>query len=219
MTAVHPALSFSVVDSYADIYAASPQLQFRLRATEQTGETVHAIALRAQVMIEPQRRPYDETEAAGVAEIFGGRDRWRQTLKPFMWTQANAMVKGFQNVIDFELPVPCSYDFEVSAAKYLQALSGGDIPLRFLFSGTVFTRGETGFSVTQVPWSLESGYRMPVSQWREVIDQFFPNTGWIRLDREMISELVRFKAARGLTTWDAVMESLLASATESASLP
>ena len=43
--------------------------------------------------------------------------------------------------------LPCTYDFDVSGATYLHALRDGEVPLLFLFSGTVFCRGRTGFSV------------------------------------------------------------------------
>ena len=32
---------------------------------------MHAIALRSQVQIEPQRRAYDDNETAGLADQFG----------------------------------------------------------------------------------------------------------------------------------------------------
>ena len=47
--------------------------------------------------------------------------------------------------------LPCSYDFDVAANKYLYALDDGEIPLLMLFSGTVFTRGANGFSVAADP--------------------------------------------------------------------
>jgi hypothetical protein len=38
----------------------------------------------------------------------------------------------------------------------------------------------------------------------------YPNTGWLRLDRDIIEAMSRYRAERGLTTWDATVESLLA---------
>ena len=66
------------------------------------------------------------------------------------------MVQGFTGATEVDLPLPCTYDFEVAAAKYLHALRDGDVPLLLLFSGTVFTRGATGFAVEQVPWDCEA---------------------------------------------------------------
>jgi hypothetical protein len=207
-------LAFTVLDAAPEPYGAAPMLLFRIRASESTGETVHAIALRAQLMIEPQRRRYDDAERDGLTDLFGTPDRWRTTLKPFLWAHASTMVRGFTGDIEFDLPVPCTYDFEVAAAKYLHSLGDGDVPLTLLFSGTVFTRGATGFAVEQVPWHLEAAYRLPVRVWRAVMDTYFPGGGWIRLDRDTLDALARYRSARGLTSWEQVLGGLLAGASE-----
>ncbi|MCA2300907.1 hypothetical protein JF737_19835, partial [Mycobacterium avium] len=89
-------------------------------------------------------------------------------------------------------------------------LRDGAIPLQFLFSGTVFCRGSSGFAVQQVPWDREERYNMPVSVWRDLIRQHFPNTGWVRLDRETIDALAAYRTARGLLGFDDAIASLLA---------
>jgi hypothetical protein len=204
------ALSFTVLDVRPQSHAASPHLLFRLRVEESSGATVHALALRCQLRIEPQRRPYDAAEQAGLTDLFGGSERYTTTLKPFLWTHATAMVQGFTGSADFDLPVACTYDFEVSGSKYLHALRGGEVPLNLLFSGTVFTRGLKGFAAEQLSWSLEAPTRLPVSTWRALMDQCFPGSAWIRLDREAASALSRFRAERGLTSWEQVVDELLA---------
>jgi hypothetical protein len=202
-------LSFEVVDVAPQQHAASPHLLFRLRVTESSGEVVHAIALRAQLRIEPQRRPYDPLEQEALTDLFGTSDRYSATLKPFLWTHATAMVQGFEGSREFDLPVACTYDFDVSATKYLHALRGQDVPLVLLFSGTVFTRGARGFAVEQLSWSLEARCLLPVSLWRALMDHYFPGAGWIRLDRATIDALARFKSARGLVSWDDALAALL----------
>lgn len=211
------ALEFSVVDVAPDLYAAVPTLLFRLRADETSGTTVHAIALRCQVRIEPQRRRYAESEADGLLELFGEPARFGQTLKPFLWTQTSTVVRGFTGSIEFDLPVPCTYDFEVVAAKYLHALSEGEIPLVLLFNGTVFTHGSTGFAAEPVPWHLETSARLPVTAWRTLMDRYFPSSGWIRVNRATLDALIAFKAARALPSWEQTFDVLLAPVTEPAS--
>jgi hypothetical protein len=203
------ALGFEVLDVRPQEHAAAPHLLFRLRVTESTGARVHAIALRTQLRIEPQKRPYDAREQEGLADLFGTSDRYASTLKPFLWTHASTMVQGFQGFSEVELPVPCTYDFDVSGTKYLHALQGGDVPLVLLFSGTVFTRGETGFAVEQLSWSLEASCRLPVSTWRRLMDLYFPGAGWIRLDRETIDALALYRSAHGLTSWEQTLAALL----------
>jgi hypothetical protein len=202
-------LGFEVIDVQPQQHAASPHLLFRLRVTESSGAVVHAIALRTQLRIEPQRRPYNAGEQEALADLFGTSDRYSSTLKPFLWTHATAMVQGFEGSREFDLPVACTYDFDVSATKYLHALGGGDVPLVLLFSGTVFTRGDTGFAVEQLSWSLEAQCRLPVASWHQLMDLYFPGSGWIRLDRETIAALARHRSSRGLTSWEQTIGDLI----------
>jgi hypothetical protein len=118
------------------------------------------------------------------------------------------MVLGFSGETEIDLLVPCSYDFEVGAHKYLSALEAGEIPLNLLFSGTLFVRGEQGVTSEFVPWDCEARYRLPVAVWRETMDVFFPNSAWIRLRRDVFDELYAYKSARGLATWDEALERL-----------
>ncbi|MEP6666036.1 MAG: DUF6084 family protein [Nocardioidaceae bacterium] len=202
-------LSFRIDDVVAEPYAAAPQLTARLQVSEASGTTIHAIALRCQIRIEPQRRPYTSEETIGLVDQFGTRDRWSQTLKPFLWMQCSTMVQGFDASTMVDVPMPVTYDLEVTASKYFHSLEAGEVPLVFLFSGTVFTRGTSGFGVEQVAWHLEDSYRMPVSVWRDCMQMHFANAGWLRLDHDTLIELAHYKAAHGLTTWDEVVGRLL----------
>jgi hypothetical protein len=83
-----------------------------------------------------------------------------------------------------------------------------------LLSGTAFSRGEAGFSVEPVSWSEEAVYRLPVALWREVMDCYFPNSAWIRLSRDTVDRLQRFKVQRCALTWDEALSELLKQAEE-----
>jgi len=210
-------LAISVLDVAPEQYAVAPNLMVKLRIEESTGQPIHAIALRCQVRIEPQRRAYTGPERAGLVELFGLPEQWSKTLTPFLWTHASTTVRGFSGSIDVDLPVTCTYDFEVAAAKYLHTLRDGEIPLVFLFTGTVFTRGITGFGVEQISWDLEATHRMPVKVWHDLMDLYFPGSGWIRVDRDTLDALMQFKAARGLTSWEDAFSALLPRPEERAS--
>lgn len=207
-------LRFDVLDIAAERWAAAPTLMVRLAVAETTGETVHAVALRVQVRIEPQRRGYSDGERAALLDLFGEPERFGSTLKPFLWTHATAMVPGFSGRTEVDVPLPCTYDFEVAAAKYLHGLEDGGVPLALLFNGTVFTRGRTGFVVTRIPWDTEAAYRLPVGVWREAMDYHFPGSGWVRVDRETLTRLQRYKARRALPTWEDAFALLLEEAGE-----
>lgn len=208
------ALSFSVLDAGPEPYAASPTMSFRLRVEETTGSVVHAAVLRCQVRIEPQRRRYASGEEERLVELFGEPGRWSETLRPFLLAHAVTTLGRFAGSTEVELLVPFTYDLEVAAAKYLHALEGGEVPLLFLFSGTVFSHSEGGVAIEPVAWTAEAAYRMPVAVWHQLVDAYFPGEGWLRLRRETIDALGRFKASRALPTWEQAVEALLKEAGE-----
>lgn len=201
-------LSFRVAGARVDRYAASPAIFLRIAVTESTGVRVDAIALRAQIQLEVQRRRYLLQESALLTELFGEPARYGETLRPMLWTHVAQSVLTFERETEFELTLPCSYDFDVAANKYLASLQSGAIPLNLLFSGTVFVESAVGIAAELVPWSCEARFPLPVALWREAMDAFFPNAAWIRVNRELFDELRRFKIATGLPTWDAALQRL-----------
>jgi hypothetical protein len=202
------ALSFTVTGSRPEPFAASPQLALRVRVEETTGVPIYAITLRAQVRIEPQARTYDDDDAERLVELFGGRERYGDTLRSMLWTHVSQTVVAFEGATDFDLAIPCSYDFEVAAHKYLAALREGFIPIVLMFSGTVFVRDGNGVASELIPWSCEARYPLPVAVWRATMDAHFPNTAWIRIDRDTFDELQRFKIAGAFPTWEAAFARL-----------
>jgi hypothetical protein len=202
-------LGFRITGARAEPFAATPTLMFGLSVTERAGATIESIALRCQIRIEPQRRRYSAAEEAHLVELFGETPRWGDTLKPFLWTHASTMVPGFRGEAAVDLPVPCTYDLEVAAAKYFHALEGDAIPTLFLFSGTVFLRGDGGLRVQPVPWNQEAAFRLPGATWRGLMDNYFPSSGWLRLHKDSLDALIRFKGERALATWDDVVKALL----------
>ena len=202
-------ITFAVLDEAPEPYAVTPILMARVGIAADGDDPVHAIALRCQVRIDPMRRGYSDDEAAGLLDLFGPRERWATTQHTFLWLHTTAMVQGFTGTAQVNLPLECTYDFEVAAAKYMHALRDGSIPLQFLFSGTVFARGQDGFAVHQVPWDREDRYDLPVSVWRDVMQQHFPNTGWLRLDRDTIDALATYRSAHGLLGFDDAITTLL----------
>jgi uncharacterized protein DUF6084 len=205
-------LTFDCIDVRPLRYAASPTLAFKLRISELTGQPVHAMVLRVQIRIEPQRRRYADDESELLTHLFGERSRWGETLKPFQFTTVSVAVPGFTGATEVDAEVPCTYDLEVAAGKYFHALSEGVVPMVLLFSGTVFGKGGPGFWVEQVPWHTQAECRMPVTVWDELMSRYFPNVAWIKLPRETVDALLKYKAANAIPTWEAAIGQLLAGA-------
>ena len=110
-----------------------------------------------------------------------------------------------------DVNVPCTFDFNVATTKYFDALEDGEAPLLLLFSGTIFYAGEDGaLQVTQIPWSAESPFRLPVQVWKEMMAHYYPNSAWLCLRKDVFDRLHAFKRDHGLPTWEQALESLLA---------
>ena len=204
-----PQLGFTVLACEPLPHAAAPSLRFSLGIDAQ-GAAVRSVMLDVQIRIAATQRQYDEAEQAQLGDLFGEAHRWAQTLRNLLWTQATLVVPPFDGSTVADLIVPCTYDFDVAAAKYLAGLHEGEIPLELLFSGTVFYVGAAGaIQINRISWNAEAAHRLPVRVWRETMDHYFPHSAWLRLDRDAFERLVAFRARNALTSWEAVVDALL----------
>ncbi len=206
-----PELDFKVVDAEAVPFAAAPTMLFKLHIHNAAAdERVHSIMLRAQVRIETTRRRYDAEAEGRLLEVFGEPRRWGETLRSLLWTHATVIVPRFTDSIVADLPIPCSYDFDVAAAKYFYALEDGEVPLLFLFSGTVFyMAGEGPLQITQISWEKEAPFRLPIQVWKKMMDHYFPNSAWLRVRKDVFDRLYAYKARQALPSWDDALDALL----------
>jgi hypothetical protein len=204
-----PELAFTVLGCEPLPHAAAPTLRFSL-AIDAGGAAVRSVMLETQVRIAATQRGYSDIEQARLGDLFGAPHQWADTLRGLLWTHATLVVASFDGATVADLLVPCTYDFDVAAAKYLAGVQDGEIPLELLFTGTVFYAGPGGaLQINRISWNAEAAYRLPVSVWRETMDIYFPDSAWLRLDREIFNRLVAFRARRALTGWDAVLDALL----------
>ena len=204
-----PELAFDVEDVRAAEHGAVPTLCFQVRI-DAGGAEIRALALNAQLRVDAARRSYEAGERERLFELFGAPPDWARTVRSLRWTNATLNVPSFTGTTTVELPVPCTYDFDVAAAKYLHALDGGEVPLELLFSGTLFFGGPDGrLQVVHLPWDREARCALPVAVWREALERAFPGTAWLRIDRDLFDRLQAYKSSRALLTWDATLEQLL----------
>lgn len=207
-------VDFEVVGVAPERYCAAPTITFRIRITENSGDSIYALALRTQIMIEPQRRRYTTEEENRLLAQFGERERWGQTLKPFFWTTVGTLVTAFTERTEIDLQVPITYDWEFASTKFLHAVETGEVPVNLLFNGTIVSKGESGFTIEPVPWNKESRYGVPAGLWRAVMDIYFPGQAWIRAERATIDKLERFRTVRGYTSWERTFDALVDEADE-----
>jgi hypothetical protein len=204
-------LNFEIISAEVAAYSVLPMLIFKMRIVNASEEVqIHNVNLKCQIMLSVTQRRYHAQEKAKLQELFGEPERWGNTLRTFLWTHVTTVVPRFSGSTIVDVPVPCSYDFEVVSTKYFNALEEGEIPLTFLFSGTIFYEGEAGnVQIAQISWSKEAAFRLPVARWKEAIETSFPNSAWIRLQKDVFDQLYQYKITYGLPTWEEVLERLL----------
>jgi hypothetical protein len=210
-----PDLRFQVLMAEPEPYAVGPLLRFKLQVCQKAAPGVevvpiHAVTLQCQIRIDPAQRGYSALEKEKLLDLFDRPARWGQTLRPMLWTHASLGIGPFTDAIQVNLPVPCTYDFNVAISKYCYALEDGAIPVTLLFSGTIFHEGEGGeFQVAQIPWDRDAAFRLPVHVWKEMMEHYYPNSAWLCLRKDVFDRLYQYKSCRGLPTWEQALESLL----------
>ncbi len=205
-----PNPEFAVLGARPVRHAAAPMLALDLQVSEPSGRQVYMIALSIQLMLEPARRTYDDETREKLYELFGEPERWSVTTRSLVWSQLDVIVPAFTGTTTVAVPIACHYDLELAAAKYLHSLPDGEAPLALHFNGMVYYRADDGgLQMVLVPWSKSIEFRMPVSVWRETIEHYYPNTGWVALRLQTLEALQRAKRARGAATLDACLAELL----------
>ncbi len=207
-----PDLSFEIVSASPARDMLTPALAFDLRITNPFPEqSIQAILLRCQIQIEVARRRYTANEQSQLRELFDHPSRWSDTLRPMTWAITSVNVPGFTGSTINTINVPCTFDLTVAIAKYFHGIEGGEVPLTFLFSGTVFFHPSSGaLEAAPISWNKEARFRLPVQTWKELINLHYPNAAVLHLRRDVFEELYRFKMSGGFATFEETIQRMLA---------
>lgn len=191
-------------------FAAVPTLRFTVHVESVGGEPIRSLLLEVHIRVAAPRRRYDPAEKDRLVELFGPPAAWSTSLRSLSWTRTTLVVPPFTGSARVDLPVGCTYDFEVAVVKYFHALDDGDIPLEFLFSGAMFYCDDRGLLQTaRIPWDTEAELRMPVEVWRKMMGRYFPDSAWLQLRRDTLDRLYAYKAGHTLQTLDDAVDALL----------
>ena len=211
-----PDLTITVAGAEMVPFAAAPMLALKLRvANKDPEETIHTVVLRSQIQIEVARRRYTGPEQQRLRDLFGEPERWGQTLRNLLWTNASVVVPRFQGATAVDFEVPCTFDFNVATTKYFSGLEDGEIPIVLMFSGTVFyADAEGSLRVAPISWDKETKFRLPLKVWKDMMDAYYPNSAWLCVRRDVFEDLHQYKIERGIPSWEQVFEDLLAAKRE-----
>ncbi|HTV90257.1 MAG TPA: DUF6084 family protein [Stellaceae bacterium] len=205
-------LDFAVRGVEIAPHSATPLLLFKLHVANRTPAVpVEHVSLQTQLRIEAARREYDEQDRERLVELFGGAVDWERNLRALLWANAGAAIPPFDAECTVDLSVPCSSDFTIAATKYFNGLEGGEAPLLFLFSGTVFHRDAEGdLQISQIAHDKEAACRMPVTIWHRLMERYYGNSVWLSVDRDLFEAIHRYKRQNGIATIDDALRRLVA---------
>ncbi|QBD82548.1 hypothetical protein EPA93_43890 [Ktedonosporobacter rubrisoli] len=212
-----PELNFEVRGAEIAPFTATPTLIFKLHIANiaLSQEPIYSILLRCQIQIAAPHRRYGPSAQARLLEVFGTPERWQTTLHPLLWTQVSLVVPQFSEQTLIDLPILCTYDLDVVSTKYFNALEEGNIPLTFLFSGTIFYENQEGnLQIQQIPWSQEASFSLLVTLWQEMIASYYPQSSWLRLRKDVLDQLQQYKAKHGFPSWEEALGHLLQASNE-----
>jgi len=204
-------LDFVMQGVKVERFAAAPTLLFALQVANRTPALlVHAVMLNCQIRIEPARRLYSALEHEQLSDLFSEPGGWSPPPPSFLWTRCGVVVPAFERECVIDLPVPCSYDFNIAATRYFYGVDDGEVPLNLLFNGSVFYGEADGIpQIGQIAWSRESAYRLPIRVWRDMMEHYYPRSAWLCLRREVFDQLHRYKRKRGLPSYERALEELV----------
>src|SRR5581483_10937146 len=124
-----PDLQFAVENAEALRFAASPHIVFKLKVSNTGPSRIHTIILKCQAQLDVVRRTYSKNEQQRLGDLFGDPGRWGETLRSMLWSNVNITLPSFEQTIAADLPVPCTFDFNVAATKYFYGIESGDVPV------------------------------------------------------------------------------------------
>lgn len=207
-----PDLSFEILSAGPARETIAPALLFEMRVTNRfPEEAVQTVLLRCQIHIEVARRRYNSAEQERLRELFDDPSRWGDTLRPLTWATLSVNIPGFTGSTSYPIAVPCTFDFSAATAKYFHVVGDGEVPLTFLFSGSVFFQSREGaLRVAPISWNKEARFHFPLRVWKELMDLHYPNAACLNLRRDVFDELYRFKVTEGFGSFEETIQHMLA---------
>src|SRR3954451_22897306 len=168
-----PDLSFEIVSANASRDMLTPGLSFELRIRNRFPEqAIRAVMLRCQIQIEVARRRYTGEEQDQLRDLFDEPSRWGTTLRPMTWANTSVNVPAFTSVTSYPIIIPCTFDLNIATAKNFHGICGGEVPLSFIFSGSVFFEAKAGpLQIEPISWNKEARFRFSVETWKSLMDQ------------------------------------------------
>ena len=162
-------------------YAAVPTIMLRLRITETTART----GARGRAAV-----PDPHRAAAAVATTTTRRSassscsarppQWGDSLRPFLWTHVATTVTGFDGTTEIDLPGHVHLRLRGRGHQVPPRARRRRDPARAAVLRHHVHAGDAGFAVDAGGVGRGSAVPAAGQVWRDTMDLYFPNSGWLR---------------------------------------
>src|SRR5262249_28580926 len=122
-----PDLDFAIESAEPLKFGVAPHVVFKLNVANNSAAAIHSVILRCQVQLEAARRHYTADEQAELQDLFGEANRWGETMHSLLWANTSTVISAFSTDTTVDLPIPCTFDFNVATTKYFAGIKAGDI--------------------------------------------------------------------------------------------
>ena len=135
-------------------------------------------------------------EQEQLKELFGETERWSKSLHPLLWANINVNVPAFTGSTVVDVPVPCTFDFNVAMTKYiLRTRRWRDSHHAALQRDRFLRRPHRACRWRRFRGIVRPAIGCRFSVWKEMMDLYYPNTAWLCSAARRIREAVRIQVA------------------------
>ena len=164
---------------------------------------VHCLALRIQIRIEPLKRRYSDAKAERLVDLFGERARWGDTMKPHAVRQrrrAGAAASPVRRTSTCPCRSPTTSRWpppsSSTASRTARSRCSSSSPARCSSRVRPGSRRRAG-ALAQGGLLSAAGQGVAGA-----MDLHFPDSTWLRLRRDTLRHLQRYKSRLAVPTWE-----------------
>jgi len=198
-------LNFEILKALPKTQCLSPTLNFLVQVHYLGKERLDSALLQVRVMIEPKIKDYSLSELKRIERRFGPPE----SLNNILWCEKMLLLNRTNSIQTVDLPIEIRDDHESAMWYYFSSLEGGEIFLKFFFSGICYLLAEDKITVRSIPWSSECSYLMPYEIWKETLFRYYPDSLWIRLDHSLYERPQDYQLSHRLPSLQTALERLL----------
>ena len=190
-----PQFEFGCTGAEPDRPPAAPTVSLRLHITETTGVTVHALALRTQIRIEPHCAGATTTPRPRRCRTCSASGRGGATRSSRCSSGSSTRwCRRFTGSTDIDVAAAVQLRLRRRREQVpLRARGRRDPAAAVVQRHGLHRRGQWVLGRRSCRGIAKPSFRLPVSTWKDVMELHFPGTAWLRCGTRRFDALHRYR--------------------------